>query len=108
VSVRRLPLAGADLRGGAAGSGEGEDIFEPDAAGVLERLLPHYISVLIYRALLEAKASEFGARMAAMDSATRKAGEVIDRLTLVSFRVRQAAITKEISEIVGGATALQG
>jgi len=108
VSVRLLPLAGADLKGGESGSGEGEYIFEPDAAGVLQRLLPHYISVLIYRALLEAKASEFGARMAAMDSATKNAGEVIDRLTLVSFRMRQAAITKEISEIVGGAAALQG
>lgn len=108
VSVRLLPLAGADLQGGGGQTGEGEYIFEPDAAGVLARLLPHYISVLLYRALLEAKASEFGARMAAMDSATKNAGEVIDRLTLVSFRMRQAAITKEISEIVGGAAALQG
>lgn len=107
VSVRLLPLAGSDLEGDR-GDHEGQYIFEPDAATVLARLLPHYISVLIYRALLEAKASEFGARMAAMDSATKNAGEVIDRLTLVSFRVRQAAITKEISEIVGGAAALQG
>lgn len=107
VAVRLLPIAQVDLasQGTAA---EGEYIFEPDAAGVLQRLLPHYISVLIYRALLEAKASEFGARMAAMDGATKNAGEVIDRLTLVSFRMRQAAITKEISEIVGGAAALQG
>jgi len=106
VSVRLLPLGGQDLEG--AGSSEGEYIFEPDPAFVLERLLPHYISVLVYRALLESKASEFGARMAAMDNATRNAGEVIERLTLVSFRVRQAAITAEIAEIVGGATALQG
>ena len=108
VSVRLLPLAGGELGGGAAPAAEGEYIFEPDAASVLARLLPHYISVLVYRALLEAKASEFGARMAAMDSATKNAGEVIDHLTLVSFRMRQAAITKEISEIVGGAAALSG
>jgi len=107
VSVRLLPLAGADLQGEAA-TGEGEYIFEPDAGAVLAALLPHYISVLMYRALLEAKASEFGARMAAMDNATKNAGEVIDRLTLVSFRMRQAAITNEIAEIVGGAAALQG
>ena len=108
VSVQLLPLAGKDLEGASASGSEGEYIFEPDAAGVLKRLLPHYISVLVYRALLEAKASEFGAKMAAMDNATKNAGELIDRLTLVSFRIRQAAITKEIAEIVGGAAALQG
>ena len=114
VAVRLLPLAGEDL--GVTGSGaarqqgaaEGEYIFEPDAEAVLAKLLPHYVSVLVYRALLEAKASEFGARMAAMDNATRNAGELIDRLTLQSFRVRQAAITNEILEIVAGANALRG
>lgn len=108
VSVRLLPLAGKDLEGAAPSSGEGEYLFEPEAGAVLQRLLPHYISVLVYRALLEAKASEFGAKMAAMDNATKNAGELIDRLTLVSFRIRQAAITNEIAEIVGGASALQG
>lgn len=109
VSVQLLPLAGQDLQGEDGSSeGEADYLFEPDAEGVLHRLLPHYISVLVYRALLEGKASEFGAKMAAMDNATKNAGEFIDRLTLVSFRVRQAAITKEISEIVGGAAALQG
>ncbi len=111
VSVRLLPLSGRDMEdeGGDGRPGEGgEYIFEPDAAAVLRDLLPHYISVLVYRALLEAKASEFGPRMAAMDNATKNAGEVIDRLTLVSFRMRQAAITKEIAEIVGGAAALEG
>ena len=108
VSLRLLPLGGEDL-GDAGPEGEGgEYLFEPDAGAVLDRLLPHYIGTLVYRALLEAKASEFGARMAAMDNATKNAGEVIDRLTLVSFRMRQAAITKEIAEIVGGAAALEG
>lgn len=110
VSVRLLPLAGADLEGEAASAG-GRDggfyLFEPEAADVLERLLPHYISILLYRALLEAKASEHGARMAAMDNATKNAGEVIDNLTLIANRLRQAGITKEIAEIVGGANALQ-
>jgi F-type H+-transporting ATPase subunit gamma len=109
VSLRLLPLGGEDLASEEGPQGEGgEYLFEPDAGAVLDRLLPHYISTLVYRALLEAKASEFGARMAAMDNATKNAGEVIDRLTLVSFRMRQAAITKEIAEIVGGAAALEG
>jgi F-type H+-transporting ATPase subunit gamma len=111
VSVRLLPLTGEDLGGAEAGGGTapaGAYIFEPDAGAVLERLLPHYISILIYRALLEAKASEQGARMAAMDNATKNAAELIDHLTLTANRLRQAAITKEIAEIVGGANALQG
>lgn len=83
-------------------------LFEPDPAGVLTRLLPHYVHTLIYRALLEAKASEHGARMAAMDNASKNAGEIVDHLILVRNRVRQAAITKEIAEIVGGAEALKG
>ncbi len=107
VAVRLLPIAGEELRGKGTQEGVGgEYIFEPEPRDVLEHLLPHYISVLVYRALLEAKASEFGARMAAMDNATRNAGELIDHLTLVSFRMRQAAITEEIAEIVGGANAL--
>ncbi len=110
VSVRLLPLAGGDLAAeeGTGAAPGGEYIFEPDAGEVLERLLPHYIGILLYRALLESKASEQGARMAAMDNATKNAGEIIDRLTLTANRLRQAAITKEIAEIVGGANALQG
>lgn len=110
VTVRLLPLVGEDLSPGqgAASAMDGEYLFEPDAGSVLERLLPHYISILLYRALLEAKASEHGARMAAMDNATKNAGELIDHLTLMANRVRQAAITSEIAEIVGGANALQG
>jgi F-type H+-transporting ATPase subunit gamma len=82
-------------------------IFEPEAEDVLVHLLPHYVDTLVYRALLESKASEHGARMAAMDNASKNAGEVIERLTLLRNRVRQAAITREIAEIVGGANALQ-
>lgn len=81
-------------------------IYEPDPESLLAELLPKYIETTIYRALLEAKASEQGARMTAMGSATDNAAEMIDKLTLSLNRARQAAITKEISEIVGGANAL--
>ncbi len=81
-------------------------IYEPEPEALLSRLLPTYIETTIYRALLESKASEQGARMTAMGSATDNATEMIDKLTLSLNRARQAAITKEISEIVGGANAL--
>jgi F-type H+-transporting ATPase subunit gamma len=80
--------------------------YEPDEAEILAELLPRNVSVQIFRALLENAASEQGARMTAMDSATRNAGEVIDRLTLKYNRTRQAMITKELIEIISGAEAL--
>ena len=80
--------------------------YEPDEAEILADLLPRNVSVQIFRALLENAASEQGARMSAMDSATRNAGEVIDRLTLQYNRSRQAMITKELIEIISGAEAL--
>lgn len=82
-------------------------IFEPDANSVLGSLLPKYVETQVYRVLLEAKASEHGARMTAMSTATENASEMIDKLTLLFNRARQAAITQEISEIVGGAEALK-
>jgi len=81
--------------------------FEPNERAVLERLMPMYVEISIYRSLLESQASEFGARMTAMDAATRNAKEMISRLTLVYNRARQAAITKELMEIIGGAEALK-
>ncbi|KUK11101.1 MAG: ATP synthase gamma chain [Clostridia bacterium 41_269] len=97
-----------------AGEGEGEEhwseveyIFEPSPAEVLGELLPRHIEIQVYHALLEAKASEHGARMTAMGNATDNAQEIIDKLILSYNRARQAAITKEISEIVGGAEALK-
>jgi F-type H+-transporting ATPase subunit gamma len=81
--------------------------FEPNERAVLERLMPMYVEISIYRSLLESQASEFGARMTAMDAATRNAKEMIGRLTLVYNRARQAAITKELMEIIGGAEALK-
>ncbi len=84
-----------------------EYIYEPSEKAILDQLLPRYVEVQIYRAMLEALASEFGARMTAMESATNNASEMIDRLTLEMNRARQAAITKELMEIVGGAEALK-
>ncbi len=80
--------------------------YEPDENEILDELLPRNISVQIFRALLENAASEQGARMSAMDSATRNAGEMIDSLTLQYNRSRQAQITKELIEIISGAEAL--
>ena len=80
--------------------------YEPDEAAILADLLPRNVSVQIFGALLENVAGEFGAKMTAMDSATRNAGEVIDRLTLQMNRTRQAIITKELIEIISGAEAL--
>lgn len=104
VIERLLPVAGA------AGEEEPADIeyiYEPSAAEVLNTLLPRYLETIIYKALLEAKASELGARMTAMDAASDNAGEMIQKLTLSFNRARQAAITREITEIVGGAAALE-
>ena len=81
--------------------------YEPDEEQILKVLLPQYAESLVYGALLEAKASEHAARMTAMKSATDNADELIDELTLSFNRARQAAITQEITEIVGGAAALE-
>ncbi|MBD8891788.1 F0F1 ATP synthase subunit gamma [Roseibium litorale] len=80
--------------------------YEPDEAEILEDLLPRNISVQIFRALLENSASEQGARMSAMDNATRNAGDMIDKLTISYNRQRQAQITTELIEIISGAEAL--
>jgi F-type H+-transporting ATPase subunit gamma len=95
----------------AAEPGEEGDLkaiyeFEPDEAEILADLLPRNLAVQLYGALLESQASEQGARMTAMDNATRNAGDMIDRLTLNYNRTRQSVITKEIIEIVSGAEAV--
>jgi F-type H+-transporting ATPase subunit gamma len=90
-----------------AGVAPTDMIFEPDAEALLGRLLPRYVDTQVYRALTEAVASEHGARMTSMSAATSNAGEMIETLTLSLNRARQAAITKEIAEIVGGAEALK-
>ncbi|HMJ55309.1 MAG TPA: ATP synthase F1 subunit gamma [Polyangiaceae bacterium] len=112
VVERLLPLRRAEGSEAApsAASANGaqiEYIFEPDKRALLDRLVPMYVEVSILRALLESTASELGARMTAMDSATKNAKEMIDSLTLAYNRARQAAITKELMEIIGGAEALK-
>ncbi len=98
----------AETAGEEAGTKKYVDyIFEPSPAEVFDNILPQYLINVIYSALLESKASEFGSRMTSMDSATENANEMIDKLTLKYNRARQAEITKEITEIVGGAEALK-
>jgi F-type H+-transporting ATPase subunit gamma len=84
-----------------------EYLFEPDRKALMERLVPMYIEVSILRALYESNASELGARMTAMESATKKAAEMIGKYTLIYNRARQAAITTELMEIISGAEALR-
>ena len=84
----------------------GDVIYEPEAEEILARLLPAYLETEIYRSLLESAASEHGARMTAMRNASKSADELIENLTLLMNRVRQAAITQEILEVVAGADAL--
>jgi F-type H+-transporting ATPase subunit gamma len=85
-----------------------ELIFEPDQTTLLDRLLPMYVEIEVFRALLESVASEHGARMTAMENATNNAADMIKSLTLVYNKARQAAITKELMDIVGGTEALKG
>ncbi len=81
-------------------------IYEPEPGRILSELLPKHIEIQVYRALLESAAAEHAARMTAMDAATKNSGEIIDSLTLYMNKVRQAAITREIIEVVSGAQAL--
>jgi len=102
-------LIPANISDDAGEEGDVEDVhyeYEPGEEEILEDLLPRNISVQVFRAILENAASEQGARMSAMDNATRNAGEMIDKLTLSFNRQRQAQITKELIEIISGAEAL--
>jgi F-type H+-transporting ATPase subunit gamma len=90
----------------AAGGAQAEYIYEQPPEEIFGKLLPKQVETQIYRAMLESVASEQGSRMTAMDSASKNAGELIDTLTLNMNRIRQAAITKEIIEVVSGAAAL--
>ena len=105
VTEQLLPLASTtpEQAAGAAGS---DYILEPSAATIVEELIPRMLRTKFYKALLESNASEHGARMTAMDKATENAGELLKQLRITYNRSRQAAITKEILEIVGGAEAL--
>src|SRR5688572_2988346 len=91
--------------GKAPVAGDVDYIYEPGPAQILGDLLPKHIEIQVYRALLESAAAEHAARMTAMDAATKNSGEIIDTLTLYMNKVRQAAITREIIEVVSGASA---
>ena len=106
VTTRILPVE-APSRAGEGGRVP-YYIFKPDPEAILEQLLPLYVRNMVYRGLVETAAGEQGARRTAMKNATDNAGELIEYLTRTYNRQRQAAITQEISEIVGGAAALQG
>ena len=101
-----LQLIPAKFDATSANAGSVTYDYEPDEEAILNDLLPRNISVQVFRALLENNASFFGAQMSAMDNATRNAGDMIKRLTLVYNRQRQAQITKELIEIISGAEAL--
>jgi F-type H+-transporting ATPase subunit gamma len=101
-----LPIAPAKVEEVSAGGTEYD--YEPSAKDVLNELLPRYLATQVFRALLESQASEHGARMSAMENATKNAAEMISGLTLVYNRVRQAAITTELMEIISGSEAQKG
>ena len=101
VTQRLLPLEAVEEEK----KGAQEYLYEPDPRAIFDKLLPKVVETTVWQALLESNAAEHGARMAAMDSATRNASQTIDSLTLYMNKVRQAAITKEIIEVVSGSAA---
>jgi F-type H+-transporting ATPase subunit gamma len=108
VVERLLPIPRNALTDGraAAKAPAVEYLYEPAPDELFRHLIPNHVEVQIYRALLESSAAEHAARMTAMDAATRNSAEMIDQLTLYMNKVRQAAITREIIEVVSGAQAL--
>jgi F-type H+-transporting ATPase subunit gamma len=101
-----LPIARGDVEGAGAIGPQIDYLYEPSAQSIFDVLLPRYVEVQIYRALLESNASFFAAQMTAMDTATKNSADMIAGLTLYMNKVRQAAITREIIEVVSGAQAL--
>jgi F-type H+-transporting ATPase subunit gamma len=101
-----IPRAAVDEAQAGAGSASADYLYEPEPAKILDQLLPRYIVVQVARALLESNAAFYAAQMTAMDTATKNSSEMIGSLTLYMNKVRQAAITREIIEVVSGAQAL--
>ncbi len=104
---RLLPIEPPTVEDTTATDEHVDFLYEPDAAGLLDTLLPGYVEAMVGTSLLDSIAAEQAARMTSMDAATKNAGEMIDGLTLLYNRTRQAAITKELIEIVSGAKALE-
>jgi F-type H+-transporting ATPase subunit gamma len=105
--VQLLPIEAGGEEEAASNESLVDYLYEPSASAVLDQLLPKYVEVQIFRAFLESVASEHGARMSAMDSASKNASEMIGKLTLQYNRARQAAITKELMEIISGAESVK-
>ncbi len=105
VEMKLLPIGGIEHD---ENSEMKDFLFEPSEEEIFKRLLPKSIEILVFRAMIESQASEEAARMTAMENATRSAEDMIDRLTLEYNKARQASITKELMDIVGGAEALKG
>jgi F-type H+-transporting ATPase subunit gamma len=99
---------GAPAQAQGQGEAQSDFLYEPSKQELLDRLVPLYVQIQLYRAALESIAAFFAAQMTAMENATKNAGEMISRLTLSYNRARQASITKELLEIIGGAEALKG
>lgn len=109
VPVVQQILPMSDAAAGEQSSGSGKEyIYEPSVEGLLAELLPRFIKVQVYRGMLDTSASEHAARMSAMDNATRACDDMIGSLTLLFNKTRQAAITRDLMDIVGGAEALKG
>ncbi len=108
VDLTVLPMAAHETEEGAEESGAGDYVYEPSVEGLLAELLPRFIKVQVYRGLLDTSCSEHAARMAAMDNATKACDELTDTLTLLFNKTRQAAITGDLMDIVGGVEALKG
>jgi F-type H+-transporting ATPase subunit gamma len=106
--ARLLPLEPPKVEEDEADDSQVDYLYEPDARSLLAELLPRHVETQVQRALYDSAAAEQAARMTSMDAATRNAGDMIDALTLLYNRTRQAAITKELIEIVSGAQALEG
>jgi F-type H+-transporting ATPase subunit gamma len=106
AGIRAADTSEMDKRAALFGTAQVDYIYEQDPAELFRGLLPKYLGIQIYRSMMESEAAEHAARMTAMDSATNNASDMIDSLTLVMNRARQAKITKEIIEIVSGAAAL--
>jgi len=106
VVERLLPIARLDVQAPEGTAAATDYLYEPSPEGLLTTLVPKHVEVQVFRALLESNAAFYAAQMTAMDAATRNSGEMIDSLTLYMNKVRQAAITREIIEVVSGAQAL--
>ena len=110
TTIKLLPIGVLEEEEGAKETPSitsGDYLYEPSRQAILENLLPKHIEIQIFRSLLESSASEEAARMTAMENATKNCGELIDKVTLLANKIRQAAITKDLMDIVGGVEALK-